>query len=206
MPLLLQHFISCTPSPHNVWYWLSNTCPIQERIVPPDPITPGERRTTLTRLNQVIQHRLVTGSLLPQMRSLKVNTVSSTCLHGLLVFLVYLLVVLLLTLRDKDHNLVAIYLLCGRNDLSICFDCWVDILLIFSLVLTVEFEWNTYYRFVKIWKNCVCIRLRLGEWHSMSSTSLRCHWRWWVKVQIFRGGCWTLTYLWRTRRQEVSYL
>jgi len=46
----------------------------QERIVPPDPITPAEKRSTLQRLNQVIQHRLVTGNLLPQMRNLKVNT------------------------------------------------------------------------------------------------------------------------------------
>lgn len=45
----------------------------QERIVPPDPITPGERRATLNRLNQVIQHRLVTGNLQPQMRNLKVG-------------------------------------------------------------------------------------------------------------------------------------
>lgn len=45
----------------------------QERIVPPDPITPAEKRSTLQRLNQVIQHRLVTGNLLPQMRNLKVN-------------------------------------------------------------------------------------------------------------------------------------
>jgi len=42
--------------------------------VPPDPITPAEKRSTLQRLNQVIQHRLVTGNLLPQMRNLKVNT------------------------------------------------------------------------------------------------------------------------------------
>lgn len=42
--------------------------------MPPDPITPAEKRTTLQRLNQVIQHRLVTGNLLPQMRNLKVNT------------------------------------------------------------------------------------------------------------------------------------
>lgn len=47
-------------------------CFTQERIVPPDPITPSEKRTTLQRLNQVIQHRLVTGNLLPQMRNLKV--------------------------------------------------------------------------------------------------------------------------------------
>jgi hypothetical protein len=44
----------------------------KDRIVPPDPITTSERRTTLLRLNQVIQHRLVTGNLLPQMRNLKV--------------------------------------------------------------------------------------------------------------------------------------
>lgn len=43
------------------------------------------------------------------MRSLKVNTVSSTCLHVLLVFVVYMLLALLLTLGDKDYNLVVIY-------------------------------------------------------------------------------------------------
>lgn len=41
--------------------------------MPPDPITPAEKRSTLLRLNQVIQHRLVTGNLLPQMRNLKVD-------------------------------------------------------------------------------------------------------------------------------------
>ncbi|RLU24369.1 hypothetical protein DMN91_002457 [Ooceraea biroi] len=46
---------------------------IRERIVPPDPITTTEKRTTLQRLNQVIQHRLVTGNLLPQMRNLKIE-------------------------------------------------------------------------------------------------------------------------------------
>ncbi|XP_050447117.1 mediator of RNA polymerase II transcription subunit 14 isoform X4 [Cataglyphis hispanica] len=46
---------------------------IRERIVPPDPITPAEKRSTLQRLNQVIQHRLVTGNLLPQMRNLKIE-------------------------------------------------------------------------------------------------------------------------------------
>jgi len=45
----------------------------KDRIVPPDPITSSERRSTLLRLNQVIQHRLVTGNLLPQMRNLKVK-------------------------------------------------------------------------------------------------------------------------------------
>ncbi|XP_066584073.1 mediator of RNA polymerase II transcription subunit 14 isoform X2 [Prorops nasuta] len=46
---------------------------IRERIVPPDPITPSEKKNTLQRLNQVIQHRLVTGNLLPQMRNLKIE-------------------------------------------------------------------------------------------------------------------------------------
>lgn len=47
---------------------------IREKIVPPDPITASEKRNTLLRLNQVIQHRLVTGNLLPQMKNLKVST------------------------------------------------------------------------------------------------------------------------------------
>lgn len=47
------------------------TC-IRERIVPPDPITPQEKKQTLLRLNQVIQHRLVSGKLMPQMREFKV--------------------------------------------------------------------------------------------------------------------------------------
>ncbi|XP_053690334.1 mediator of RNA polymerase II transcription subunit 14 [Sabethes cyaneus] len=46
---------------------------IRERIVPPDPITPLEKRQTLQRLNQVIQHRLVTGNLLPQLRKFKIE-------------------------------------------------------------------------------------------------------------------------------------
>ncbi|XP_018328535.1 mediator of RNA polymerase II transcription subunit 14 isoform X2 [Agrilus planipennis] len=46
---------------------------IRDRIVPPDPITNAEKRATLLRLNQVIQHRLVTGNLLPQMRNLKIE-------------------------------------------------------------------------------------------------------------------------------------
>lgn len=46
---------------------------IREKIVPPDPITNIEKRNTLLRLNQVIQHRLVTGNLLPQMKNLKVS-------------------------------------------------------------------------------------------------------------------------------------
>jgi mediator of RNA polymerase II transcription subunit 14 len=46
---------------------------IREKIVPPDPITNSEKRNTLLRLNQVIQHRLVTGNLQPQMKNLKVG-------------------------------------------------------------------------------------------------------------------------------------
>lgn len=45
----------------------------REKIVPPDPITPSEKRQTLLRLNQVIQHRLVTSHLLPQMRKFKIE-------------------------------------------------------------------------------------------------------------------------------------
>ncbi|XP_068142124.1 mediator of RNA polymerase II transcription subunit 14 isoform X2 [Drosophila tropicalis] len=48
------------------------TC-IRERIVPPDAITAAEKKQTLLRLNQVIQHRLVTGKLLPQMREFRIR-------------------------------------------------------------------------------------------------------------------------------------
>jgi mediator of RNA polymerase II transcription subunit 14 len=41
----------------------------REKIVPPDPITPAEKKFTLNRLNQVIEHRLVTENLLPQLRN-----------------------------------------------------------------------------------------------------------------------------------------
>uniref|UniRef100_A0A146LY05 Mediator of RNA polymerase II transcription subunit 14 n=4 Tax=Lygus hesperus TaxID=30085 RepID=A0A146LY05_LYGHE len=47
---------------------------IRDRIVPPDPITLNEKKSTLQRLNQVIQHRLVTGNLMPQMRNLKIES------------------------------------------------------------------------------------------------------------------------------------
>lgn len=56
---------------HGIYYLFHS----KERIVPPDPITSSERRSTLLRLNQVIQHRLVTGNLLPQMRNLKVTEI-----------------------------------------------------------------------------------------------------------------------------------
>lgn len=48
---------------------------IREKIVPPDPITTVEKQNTLQRLNRVIQHRLVTGNLLPQMKNLKVGVI-----------------------------------------------------------------------------------------------------------------------------------
>lgn len=50
---------------------------IREKIVPPDAITPSEKRDTLLKLNQVIQHRLVTGNLISQMRNLKVRIFNS---------------------------------------------------------------------------------------------------------------------------------
>lgn len=40
---------------------------MQDKIVPPDPITAVEKTKTLQRLNQVIQHRLVTSKLPPEM-------------------------------------------------------------------------------------------------------------------------------------------
>ena len=46
---------------------------IKENLVKPDPILPQEVDATLARLNQVIQHRLVTSSLLPQMRKFKIE-------------------------------------------------------------------------------------------------------------------------------------
>lgn len=46
---------------------------IKENLVKPDPILPHEVDATLARLNQVIQHRLVTSSLLPQMRKFKIE-------------------------------------------------------------------------------------------------------------------------------------
>lgn len=52
------------------------TC-IRERIVPPDPITVQEKKQTLLRLNQVIQHRLVAGKLMPQLRDFKVSKIKN---------------------------------------------------------------------------------------------------------------------------------
>lgn len=46
---------------------------IKENLVKPDPILPQEVDATLARLNQVIQHRLVTSNLVPQMRKFKIE-------------------------------------------------------------------------------------------------------------------------------------
>lgn len=46
---------------------------IRDRIVPLEPITAAEKRSTLLRLNQVIEHRIVTSDLPLQMRNLKIE-------------------------------------------------------------------------------------------------------------------------------------
>lgn len=46
---------------------------IKERIVPPDPITSVEKETVLHRLDQIIQHRLVTSELPPQLANLTIG-------------------------------------------------------------------------------------------------------------------------------------
>ncbi|XP_064090575.1 mediator of RNA polymerase II transcription subunit 14-like [Macrobrachium nipponense] len=46
---------------------------IRQRILPPDPITAIERKQTLTRLEQIVRHRLVTFELPPQMRTLRIE-------------------------------------------------------------------------------------------------------------------------------------
>ncbi|XP_076370105.1 mediator complex subunit 14 isoform X1 [Tachypleus tridentatus] len=48
------------------------TC-IRDRIVPPDPILPSEKRSTLLRLNQIIQYRLVSSDLPSEMWNLKIE-------------------------------------------------------------------------------------------------------------------------------------
>ena len=46
---------------------------IRDRIVPPEPITQAEKRQILIKLNQVIEHRLVTSELPLQMRNIKIE-------------------------------------------------------------------------------------------------------------------------------------
>jgi len=41
--------------------------------VPPDPVSGEEKKETLEKLNQVIQHRLLTSQLPQQMRNLQVR-------------------------------------------------------------------------------------------------------------------------------------
>lgn len=47
---------------------------IRERLVPPPPLTPAERRTTLRALAHVVRQRLTTASLPSDVRNLKVKT------------------------------------------------------------------------------------------------------------------------------------
>ncbi|UYV70182.1 MED14 [Cordylochernes scorpioides] len=54
---------------------------IREKIVPPDPITPKEKAYTLSRLNQIIEYRLVSTDLPIQMRNLEIE-------NGCVTFLV----------------------------------------------------------------------------------------------------------------------
>lgn len=49
-------------------------CPfVQDKIIPPDPITKSEKQTTLSQLNQILRHRLVTTDLPPQLANLTVG-------------------------------------------------------------------------------------------------------------------------------------
>ena len=48
---------------------------LQDRIIPTDPIAGSEKLKTLKRLDQVIQQRLVTSKLPPQMSNLVIGTV-----------------------------------------------------------------------------------------------------------------------------------
>ncbi len=46
---------------------------VQDKIIPPDPITKAEKQTTLNQLNQILRHRLVTTDLPPQLANLTVG-------------------------------------------------------------------------------------------------------------------------------------
>ena len=50
--------------------------------MPPDPITYSEKQQTLRRLNQIIEHRLVTSELPPLMRKLKIGKQIKRLLKG----------------------------------------------------------------------------------------------------------------------------
>ena len=47
--------------------------------MPPDAITPSEKRQTLQTLTKVIQYRLVSSDLPPQMRKLRIGKQKSIC-------------------------------------------------------------------------------------------------------------------------------
>ena len=58
--------------------------PQQDRIIPADPISGSEKIKTLKRLDQVIQQRLITSKLPPQMSNLVIgkalsSTAAVTC-------------------------------------------------------------------------------------------------------------------------------
>ena len=57
-----------------VWF-LTRLCLlcVQDKIIPPDPITKVEKHTTLNQLNQILRHRLVTTDLPPQLANLTVG-------------------------------------------------------------------------------------------------------------------------------------
>ena len=58
-----------------VWF-LTSLWPcvcVQDKIIPPDPITKVEKHTTLNQLNQILRHRLVTTDLPPQLANLTVG-------------------------------------------------------------------------------------------------------------------------------------
>jgi hypothetical protein len=58
----------------------------QDRIIPADPITGNEKIKTLKRLDQVIQQRLVTSKLPPQMSSLVIGKRKSCHLFNYFLF------------------------------------------------------------------------------------------------------------------------
>lgn len=51
---------------------------IRERLVPPPPLTPAERRSTLRALAHVVRQRLTTASLPSDVRNLKVSLITKS--------------------------------------------------------------------------------------------------------------------------------
>lgn len=60
-------------------------CLLQEKIVPADPISPSEKKFVLSKLNQVILHRLVTTELPSQMRNIRVRFIISKAFNSFLL-------------------------------------------------------------------------------------------------------------------------